>query len=92
MKVSNVLRSIWLDADNLLFSSNLKQDLAVGVSLVIQYIFNVFTCLASTHRRHVMGDKGITRKYRNHETQRSTWKVFGVYPKTSKQGASNDYN
>jgi len=43
IKVPNVLQSIQLQADNSLFSRILKQDLAVGILLVIY--FNFFTCL-----------------------------------------------
>jgi len=43
------LGDIRLETDNCWFSLNLKEDLTVGILLVL-YI-NLFTCLACTHRR-----------------------------------------
>ena len=39
-------------------------------------LYSLFTCLTCTHQLHVGSDKGITRKYRNQEEQRSTQKVL----------------
>jgi len=40
------------------------------------YIYSLFVCLACTLHLHVGGDRGITRKYRNHEASWSTRKVL----------------
>jgi len=37
--------------------------------------------LACTHRLHVGGDTGITRKYRNPEALLTSWKFFFCYSK-----------
>jgi len=42
----------------------------VGILLVIYIHFLMY--LAFTHRRHAGGDRGMTKKYRNHEAPRST--------------------
>jgi len=53
-----------------LFSLNLKQDLAVGILLVL-YIHCLYLWLA--HFSDMLGgDRGITRTYRNHDASRST--------------------
>ena len=48
-------------ADNRLFSLNLKHGFAVGILPVIYIHF--FTCLSCTHRQHAVSDSGITWKY-----------------------------
>jgi len=56
-----------------LVSLNLTQVLPVSILIVLNHFF---TCLARTHRRHAWCDRGITRKYWNHEAPRSTRKVL----------------
>jgi len=53
------LQDIWREADNRLFSPNLKQYLTAGSSLVSYNQF--FMYLAYTHRLHAGGDRGITK-------------------------------
>jgi len=58
------------------FALNLKQDLAVGILLVLYFHF--FTCLSCTQRLHFRGDRGATRKYRIWGATKHT-EGFGCY-------------
>jgi len=40
------------------------------------YIYSLFYMLTWTNHWHTGGDRGITRKYRNHEAPHSIWKVL----------------
>jgi len=73
-KVSDVLARQSFQADDRLFSLNLKQVLTVGILLVTNIHFlrvwlaHIFDMLG--------GDKRITRKCKNPEASQSTRKVF----------------
>ena len=68
------LRDIKCEADDRLFSLNLKQDLAVAILLVSNINF---LRVWLVHFFDILGDdRRLTRKYSNYEAPRSTRKVL----------------